>query len=130
MERIKHPMHNFLLAILIASVASCAPQSIKKDQRGVEILPDPKFEIVPTTSSNLLEGKSFIGSIQETSNGKICSIIQFHDNGKLSQITASFPDLVNRNYSHDIGFYKIHDRHVELANYAFDSGIPGYRYFK
>lgn len=129
-KRMKDGVCNLYLAFLITWVASCAPQSIKTDERGVEILPDPKFELVSTSSSNVLIGKSFIGPILETSKGKVTRITRFHAGGKFSHITVSFPGLVNLNDSHDIGFYNVQGSYVETATYAYDSGIPGYRYFK
>ena len=60
---------------------NCAPQSIKTDLQGVELLPNPHIGLESQASPNILEGKSFIGDAVYVSYGEVQTVIQFGKEG-------------------------------------------------
>lgn len=114
----------------LLTVFNCAPKSIKKSADGIEILPNPEMGLELDTSSNVLVGKSFIDDGIKTSKGIKATVMQFHTGGKISFYQVHMPSREHSNEVHGIGFYRLAGNQVEIASYAYDSGIPGYRYFR
>lgn len=95
----------------------------------MEVLPPPRIGGFPPSPNEMI-GKSFIDSKTLASDGEVAKVIQFHESGKLSTYDVNLPEMTHSNAIHGIGFYSVRGKLVEMAEYGYDSGIPGYRYFK
>lgn len=115
---------------LTALCCQCAPQSIKQDSQEVELLPDPKIKLQFPPATHKLEGKSFVGPPSQASFGKVARVLSFLEDGKIASYDVAVPGETNLNATHGIGFYGVTGNRVEIADYGYDSGIPGYRYFR